>query len=104
MSSRKRAMAALCLLFAVAVPFAARAAVGPVEAVRIATEAYICGYPLVTFDTARKQQTNVSVPDPEHTPMGQMIRMRTYPAVDNYCCAAPNADTLHTEAWLDVAK
>jgi len=33
-----------------------------------------------------------------------MIRMRTYPAVDNHCCAAPNADTLYTEAWLDVSK
>ncbi len=76
----------------------------PVEAVRIATEAYIYGYPLVTFDTARRQQTNVSVPDAEHAPMGQMIRMRTYPAVDNHCCAAPNADTLYTEAWLDVSK
>ena len=30
--------------------------------------------------------------------------MRTYPAVDNHCCAAPNADTLYTEAWLDVSK
>ena len=36
--------------------------------------------------------------------MGQMIKMRTYPAVDNHCCAAPNADTLYTEAWLDVSK
>ena|SRR5271165_2084854 len=26
------------------------------------------------------------------------------PAVDNRCCAAPNADTLYTEVWLDVAK
>ena len=53
---------------------------------------------------ARKQQTNVTVPDAEHAPMGQMIRMRSYPAVDNHCCAAPNADTLYTEAWLDVSK
>jgi hypothetical protein len=77
---------------------------GPVEALQIATEAYIYGYPLVTFDTARRQQTNVAQPDAEHAPMGQMIRMRTYPAVDNHCCAAPNADTLYTEAWLDVSK
>ncbi|WP_295583081.1 DUF1254 domain-containing protein [uncultured Lamprocystis sp.] len=42
-------------------------------------------------------------PDAEHAPMGQMIRMRSYPAVDNHCCAAPNADTLYTEAWLDVS-
>ena len=33
-----------------------------------------------------------------------MIKMRSYPAVDNHCCAAPNADTLYTEVWLDVSK
>ena len=104
----KRAAAALCLATMSALPLAAGAAEPPppgvVEAMRIATEAYIYGYPLVTFDMARKQQTNVATPDAEHAPMGQMIRMRTYPAVDNHCCAAPNADTLYTEAWLDVSK
>ena len=74
------------------------------EAVSTAVDAYLYGYPLITFDIARMQQTNVAVPDAEHAPMGQMIRMRTYPAVDNHCCAAPNADTLYTEAWLDVSK
>jgi hypothetical protein len=73
------------------------------EAVSIATEAYIYGYPLVTFDMARKQQTNVATPDAEHAPVGQVIKMRTYPAVDNHCCAAPNADTLYTLVWLDVS-
>ena len=77
---------------------------GAMEAIHIATEAYIYGYPLVTFDMARKQQTNVPTPDAEHAPMGQMIKMRTYPAVDNHCCAAPNADALYTEVWLDVSK
>jgi hypothetical protein len=77
---------------------------GVIEAVRIATDAYIYGYPLVTFDMARKQQTNVATPDGEHAPMGQMIKMRSYPAVDNHCCAAPNADTLYTIAWLDVSR
>ena len=74
------------------------------EAVRIAVDAYIYGYPLVTFDMARRQQTNVAVPDGEHAPMGQMIKMRSYPSVDNHCCAAPNADTLYTMAWLDVGR
>ncbi len=36
--------------------------------------------------------------------MGQLIKMRSYPAVDNHCCAAPNADTLYTEVWLDVSE
>src|SRR6266496_2279839 len=64
--------------------------------VQLAVDAYIYGYPLVTFDMVRQQQTNVAMPDTEHAPMGQMIKMRTYPAVDNHCCAAPNADTLYT--------
>ena len=71
---------------------------------KIAVDAYIYGYPLVTFDMVRQQQTNVAAPDPEHAPMGQMIKMRSYPAVDNHCCAAPNADTLYTMVWLDVSS
>lgn len=74
------------------------------DTVKMAIDAYIYGYPLVTFDMARKQQTNVKIPDAEHSPMGQMIKMRQYLAVDNHCCAAPNADTLYTIAWLDVGK
>ncbi len=74
------------------------------EAVSIAEDAYIYGYPLVTLDMVRRQQTNVVAPDAEHAPMDQIIKMRTYPAVDNHCCAAPNADTLYTEVWLDVSK
>jgi hypothetical protein len=99
---------ALCLGTLVTCPLAAGAeeapSLGAVEAVSVAVDAYIYGYPLVTFDMVRRQQTNVATPDAEHAPMGQMIKMRTYPAVDNHCCAAPNADTLYTEAWLDVSK
>ena len=76
---------------------------GAIEAIKTAVDAYIYGYPLVTFDMIRKQQTNVAAPDAEHAPMGQMIKMRTYPAVDNHCCAAPNADTLYTERRLQRA-
>jgi hypothetical protein len=62
------------------------------EAVSTAVDAYLYGYPLVTFDMVRQQWTNVAMPDAEHAPIGQVIKMRTYPAVDNHCCAAPNAD------------
>ena len=107
MKAIKRTAAALCLAAMAAFPFQAGAAEtaspGVVEAVSIATEAYIYGYPLVTFDMVRKQQTNVATPDGEHAPMGQMNKMRSYPAVDNHCCAAPNADTLYTMVWLDVS-
>jgi hypothetical protein len=36
--------------------------------------------------------------------MGQLVRMRTYPAVDYHAVTAPNADTLYTTAWLDVSQ
>jgi hypothetical protein len=66
-------------------------------------EAYIYGYPLVTMDMTRRQETNVRDPDGAHAPMGQLIKLRTYPAVDNHTAAAPNADTLYTMVWLDVS-
>ena len=43
MRSLKRAITALCLAFAVAVPFATRGDVGSIEAVKIVTEVYIYG-------------------------------------------------------------
>jgi hypothetical protein len=83
---------------------AAALLLGVMQLVSVPVDAYIYGYPLVTFDMVRKQQTNVAMPDAEHAPMGQVIKMRSYPAADNHCCAAPNADTLYTEVWLDVSR
>jgi len=100
MKAIKHAAMALCLGTMAVFPSAA----GADEAISIAVDSYIYGYPLVTFDMVRRQQTNLTTPDAEHAPMGQLIKMRTYPAVDNRCCAAPNADTLYTEVWLDVSK
>ena len=56
------------------------------------------------MDMTRKQLTNVAAPDVAHAPMGQLLRLRTYPAVDNHAVTAPNADTLYTMAWLDLSK
>jgi hypothetical protein len=74
------------------------------EAVSLATDAYIYGYPLVTMDMTRKQLTNVVSPDAAHAPVGQLLKLRTYPAVDNHAVTAPNADTLYTMTWLDLSK
>ena len=104
----RRAVQAFCLVIATAIPLPVGAeegqAPGAVEAIRTAVDAYIYGYPLITYEMIRRQQTNVAAPDAEHAPMGQMIKLRTYPAVDNHCCAAPNADTLYTIVWLDVSN
>src|SRR5271167_3932415 len=109
MKSGKRVRTVMCLaalaVFVVAGCGKSNApSLSPEEAVKIAVDAYIYGYPLVTFDMVRQQETNVAVPDAEHAPMGQLIKMRSYPAVDNHCCAAPNADTLYTMVWLDVSS
>ncbi|WP_295583083.1 hypothetical protein [uncultured Lamprocystis sp.] len=60
MISIKRLAAALCCGVLAALSLAAGAAetgrLGAVEAIKIATDAYIFGYPLVTFDMARRQQ------------------------------------------------
>lgn len=70
---------------------------------KMVRETYLFGYPLVTLDMTRRHETNVRVPDDAHAPMGQLVKMRAYPAVDDRGAAAPNADTLYTMVWLDVS-
>jgi hypothetical protein len=75
-----------------------------VEARETAIEAYIFGYPLVTMELTRRVMTNVVAPEGTHAPMGQFVRMRTYPTAAFKDVTAPNADTLYTTTWLDVSK
>ena len=77
---------------------------GVEQAVSDAVDAYIYGYPLVTMDMTRKFMTNYATVQGSRGPMGQIIKLRTYPAVDDHAVTAPNADTLYTTAWLDVSK
>jgi hypothetical protein len=77
---------------------------GTEQAMADAVDVYIYGYSLVTMDMTRRQMTNVAVADAGHAPMGQLVRMRTYPAVDYHAVTAPNADTLYTTAWIDVSN
>jgi uncharacterized protein (TIGR02246 family) len=74
------------------------------EAFQIATEAYIYGYPLVTMEMTRRVMTNVAEPTGPHAPMGQFANLRTYPNASFRDVTAPNADTLYSAAWLDLAK
>jgi len=77
---------------------------GVEQAVSDAVDAYIYGYPLVTMDMTRKFVTNYATVQGSRGPMGQIIKLRTYPAVDDHAVTAPNADTLYTTAFLDVSK
>jgi hypothetical protein len=74
------------------------------EAFALGTEAYIYGYPLVTMELTRRVSTNVAAPDGSKAPMGQFAKLRTYPAVSDHTVTAPNADTLYTLVWLELAK
>ena len=69
-----------------------------------AIEAYIFGYPLVTMEMTRRVMTNAATPEGTRAPMGQFVRMRTYPTAAFRDVTAPNADTLYTTTWLDVSK
>ena len=84
-------------------PAAAKGTLMPREAVEIATEAYIYGYPLVTMDLARRVMTNVRRPEGMRAPLGQFACMRTFPTASNHDVSVPNADMLTTMTWLDVA-
>ena len=74
------------------------------ETVSIATDAYLYGFPLVTMDMTRKQTTNVDSAGPVRAPMGQLVRMRTYPTAAYRDVPGANTDTLYTMVWLDVSK
>jgi len=77
---------------------------GVEQAVSDAIDVYIYGYSLVTMDMTRKFMTNYATIQGDRGPMGQIIKLRNYPAVDDHAVTAPNADTLYTTAWIDVSK
>jgi uncharacterized protein (TIGR03000 family) len=74
------------------------------QAFKIATDAYIYGYPLVTMEMTRRVMTNAAEPKDSHAPMGQFFNSRAYPNASFRDVTAPNADTLYSTAWLDVSR
>jgi hypothetical protein len=103
---RIRALAAGLLSLAAVgmLPVCPAAAVTPEEATAIGVDAYVYAYPLVTMEVTRRVMTNVEKPEGTRAPMGQIIRLRTYPDASFKDVTAPNADTLYTTAWFDVSK
>ncbi len=77
----------------------------PVEAtVNDAVDAYLYGLSLVIMDMTRRQTTNVGSAGATRAPMGQLVRMRTYPTAEYRDVPGANTDTLYTMVWLDVSK
>lgn len=104
MSILRFAIAALIAVTAGAPAARASAPISAEDASAIGTEAYIYGYPLVTMEMTRRVMTNVEAPGDNHAPMGQFYNARTYPDSSFRDVTAPNADTLYSLAWLDLAK
>ncbi|WP_255873034.1 DUF1254 domain-containing protein [Microbulbifer elongatus] len=74
------------------------------EAKQIAIDAYIFGYSLMSVEMTRKVMTNVAKPTSKHAPMGQFANLREYPTAKFRDVTAPNADTLYSNAFVDLAK
>ncbi|MCS5711302.1 DUF1254 domain-containing protein [Candidatus Berkiella aquae] len=74
------------------------------QALKLGTEVYIYGYPLVTMDMTRKVMTNVESVEAMKAPMGQFVNAREYPNASFRDVTAPNADTLYSSAWVDVTE
>ncbi|WP_223532707.1 DUF1254 domain-containing protein [Pseudomonas sp. GL-RE-20] len=74
------------------------------EARGIAIDAYVYGYSLVSVEMSRKVITNVEKPATTRAPMGQFANLREYPSAAYRDVTAPNADTLYSNAFVDVSK
>lgn len=83
----------------------AEAELTPDEAKKIAMDAYIFGYSLITTEVTRVQMSNVA--DMEgglRGPMNTFSNVKRYPPGDYRGVSAPNADTLYSVAWLDLSE
>jgi hypothetical protein len=88
---------------AVAIPQASTSQLTEDEASKLGVEAYVYGYPLVTMEMTRRVMTNTATPKDNHATMGQFFLSRTYPDAKFRDVTAPNADTLYSPAWLNLA-
>jgi hypothetical protein len=65
---------------------------------RLAVDAWLYGYPLVTMDVSRRVMTS----DPDRAPLNAFDHMRTFPDATFTDVVSPDADTLYSSAWLDL--
>ena len=74
------------------------------EAAKIAADAYVYGYPLVLMDVSRQVMTAVSKPTTTAAPINQFNDSKEFPDATFTNVVSPNADTLYSFSWLDLAK
>jgi hypothetical protein len=73
------------------------------DAVRLGTEAYVYGFPLVLMDVTRQVQTTNTKPADGKGP-NRFMHSRKFPDHTFTAVVSPNADTLYSNAWLDLTK
>jgi hypothetical protein len=99
-----RRISSLLLATSLVTSGAAAQALTADEAQSIAEDAYIYGYSLISVEMSRKVITNVERPETTRAPMGQFANLREYPSAAFRDVTAPNADTLYSNAFIDVSE
>jgi hypothetical protein len=74
------------------------------EAAKLASDAYIYGYPLVIMDVTRRVTTCVPKPEGTKVPVNQISHLRAFPDYTFTDVVSPNADTLYSFAWLHLSQ
>jgi hypothetical protein len=70
----------------------------------ISVQAYIYAYPMVMMELTRQIGTNVLAPAGPLAPMNQFAHLQAFPDHTFREVVRPNADTLYSIVWFDVAK
>src|ERR1700732_4553661 len=66
--------------------------------------AYIYGFPLVLMDATKDVLTDTPSLTEKKAPINQFLYKKTFPDPTFTEIVSPNADTLYSQAWLDVSK
>jgi len=96
----------LLLTAALALNGSARAAIGVVQeaaAFKNGVQAYLYGYPLVLMDVTKQVGTQPNASGP-HGVINQFVNIWSFPDPKFTIIVSPNADTLYTTAFLDLAR
>jgi hypothetical protein len=103
--SRSFTLAGAFIAMAIAVTLPGHAqTLSPEEARQIAEDAYVYGYSLITTEVTHIQMSNVPKVEGFKAPTGQFVNVPRYPPADYRGVSAPNADTLYSVAWLNLAE
>jgi hypothetical protein len=76
----------------------------PQQARQLGADAFIFGFPLLAMTTAMCHTTGVPAPTGERAPLNHFAHIRRFPDASFHAIVGANADTLYSQAWLDLAE